>query len=70
MGRPKRFKSFFWEGIGELLCTSSLTRFLQLEQKQELMLNNVLIKQGDSLLPSWGLLTGNISNKKAKTAIF
>jgi len=70
MGRPKRFKSFFWEGIGELLCTSSLTRFSQLEQKQELMLNNVLIKQGASLLPSWGLLTGSISSKKAKIALF
>ncbi len=66
IGRPKRFKSFFWEGVGEFLCVSSLTRFSQPGQKQELMLNNVLIKQGASLLPSWGLLTGNISSNKAR----
>jgi len=70
IGRPKRFKSFSWQGVGEALCASSLTRFSQPERKQELMLNNVLMKQGASLLPSWGLLTGSISSKKAKVASF
>ncbi len=70
IGRLRRFKSFFWEGVGELLCVSSLTRISQLERKQELMLNNVLIKQGASFLPSWGLLTGNISSKKGRIASF
>ena len=70
IGRPKRFKSFFWEGVGELLCASSLARFSQPERKQELMLNNVLIKQGASFLPSWGLLTGSISSKKTRVASF
>ena len=68
--RFKRFKSFFWEGIGEFLCRSSLTRFSQPERKQELMLNNVLIKQGASSLPGWGLLTGSISSKKVRVAFF
>jgi len=70
IGRPKRFKSFFWEGIGGFLCASSLTRFSQPERKQELMLNNVLIKQGASSLPSWGLLTGSISNAKVRVASY
>lgn len=70
IGRSKRFKSFFWEGIGEFLCVSSLTRFSQPELKQELTLNNVLIKQGASFLPSWGLLTGNISSRKVRIASF
>jgi len=70
IGRPKRFKSFFWQGLGEFLCASSLTRLSQPERKQELMVNNVLMKPGDSLLPSWGLLTGSISSNKAKVACF
>jgi len=70
IGKPKRFKSFFWEGVGEFQCASSLTRFSQPQRKQELMLNNVLIKQGISSLPSWGLLTGSISSKKARVASF
>ena len=70
IGKPKRFKSFYWQGVGESLCASSLTRLSQPERKQELMLNNVLIKQGASFLPSWGLLTGSISSKKARVATF
>jgi len=70
IGKPKRFKSFFWEGIGEFQCTSSLTRFSQPGRKQELMLNNVLIKQGVSSLPFWSLLTGSISSNKARVATF
>lgn len=70
VGKVKRFKSFFWEELGEFLCSSSLARFSQQNEKQSLILNNVLIKQKTSALPCWGLITSNISSKKVKMASF
>ncbi len=70
VARPKRFKSFFWGGVGEFLCASSLTKVAQHQGKQQLILNNVLIKPSATALPTWGLLTGNISQNKLKVASF
>ncbi|MFH1519367.1 MAG: helix-turn-helix domain-containing protein [Candidatus Omnitrophota bacterium] len=70
VARPSNFKSFFWGGVGELLCASVLTKVAQHEGKQQLMINNVLIKPAAASLPTWGLLTGNISRNKLRVASF
>ena len=70
IGKPKRFKSFFLGGVGDFLCSSGLTKLTQYQGKQQLILNNIFIKQPSFSLPTWGILTGNISGKKVRITAF
>ncbi|MDD4955442.1 MAG: hypothetical protein PHP17_05345 [Candidatus Omnitrophica bacterium] len=59
--KEKRFKRFSLSE-GEILYMPMLTRFSQLKGPQAVILNNILIKTREKMLPNWAVLTDKKTN--------
>ncbi|MEM7816951.1 MAG: helix-turn-helix domain-containing protein [Candidatus Aenigmatarchaeota archaeon] len=55
--KNKKNKKFYLENFDEFYYVNILTKFLQLFDKKELTLNNVLIYRKSIFFPVWGILT-------------
>ena len=68
LGKSIRAKRYFWQELGEVFCSSSLSRFSQLKGKESVTVGNVLIAKRQAYSPTWGIITGNVSRSKTSIA--
>ena len=57
LNKQRRFRRLFWEEIDEFYGQITISKFLQLKEKEGVILNNVLIRKDLTYPPVWGVFT-------------